>query len=216
MLNKNDYENSTSLPTNVDYWQEGLEGMQNLSRRAGFPLFLTKPHFFDADPVLLDGVIGLKPQAELHDTHVHVEPYTGMTLRAWKRMQLSMWIEDWDLPSLDEKLVAKLLSLFPKLKHLAGVVECISTPTKWTLPKEGLYVPVLWLEESFEVPESVTDDIKEQVYKPVDMSDKAIDVLFILGLSLCTFAFLLMFFDMVCTTSRKKDDYQHIPTTEAV
>jgi len=41
------------------------------------PMFASKPHFLDADPVFLTNVTGLCPNASIHDSYMGVEPITG-------------------------------------------------------------------------------------------------------------------------------------------
>ena len=38
------------------------------------PVFVSKPHFLDADKSYLDGVNGLHPNRSLHDAFLEVEP----------------------------------------------------------------------------------------------------------------------------------------------
>ena len=40
----------------------------------GVPLVASLPHFYEADPVLLEGIDGLNPVKEQHETAIDVEP----------------------------------------------------------------------------------------------------------------------------------------------
>lgn len=38
------------------------------------PIYLSFPHFYKADPTLLDAVDGLKPDPEKHETYFKIQP----------------------------------------------------------------------------------------------------------------------------------------------
>ena len=40
----------------------------------GVPLVASLPHFYEGDPVLLEGIEGLNPVKEEHETAIDVEP----------------------------------------------------------------------------------------------------------------------------------------------
>ena len=46
-----------------------------------WPVFGSKSHFLDGDPILREKVLGLHPNRSLHETVVDVEPITGVTVR---------------------------------------------------------------------------------------------------------------------------------------
>lgn len=41
---------------------------------AAAPVYLSFPHFYQADAELLDAVVGLKPVPELHGTYFKIQP----------------------------------------------------------------------------------------------------------------------------------------------
>ena len=55
----------------------------------GIPIIMTAPHFWNADPDLLNQMEGLEPVSEKHDTFLDIEPITGVALSAHKRIQVS-------------------------------------------------------------------------------------------------------------------------------
>lgn len=57
------------------------------------PLMASKPHFLDADPVLLNAVDGVNPNRRNHDIFVHHDLFTGTPLSAAKRLQFSLDLE---------------------------------------------------------------------------------------------------------------------------
>lgn len=66
-------------------------GPSGLPGAPGPPIFLSYPHFCGADPVLAQGVVGLRCLPEYHDLFLDVEPNTGITLRAAKRLMMVSW-----------------------------------------------------------------------------------------------------------------------------
>lgn len=55
----------------------------------GPPIFLSNAHFCDVDPAVADTVVGLNCSQADHVTSLDVEPMTGITMRAAKRLMMS-------------------------------------------------------------------------------------------------------------------------------
>lgn len=49
-----------------------------VSAHTGAPAYLSFPHFYQADPALLDAVEGLKPEKEKHQTYFLIQPVSYM------------------------------------------------------------------------------------------------------------------------------------------
>ena len=88
-INLKDFDNTTMNPANEGFYQYGPNGLSNMTVLANVPLFLSKPHFLDSQQSLLEALDGIQPYKEIHDTYLAVEPITGMTFRAFKRLQLN-------------------------------------------------------------------------------------------------------------------------------
>lgn len=56
---------------------------------AGPPVFLSNAHFCDVDPAVAETVVGLNCSQSEHVTFLDVEPTTGITMRAAKRLMMS-------------------------------------------------------------------------------------------------------------------------------
>lgn len=54
------------------------------------PLYGSKPHFLDGDESLINGVDGLEPSRENHDSHVDVEPNIGANVDFRIQFQLNI------------------------------------------------------------------------------------------------------------------------------
>lgn len=50
---------------------------------------ISLPHFFEGDPKLQEGVIGVNASSSFHKTLVDIEPNTGFVLNAAVRVQLN-------------------------------------------------------------------------------------------------------------------------------
>ena len=56
----------------------------------GTPLMLSWPHFFQADPKILEEVEGLNPRQDRHQFHVDILPAMGVGMRASVTSQVNM------------------------------------------------------------------------------------------------------------------------------
>ncbi|XP_070501982.1 scavenger receptor class B member 1 [Chironomus tepperi] len=60
----------------------------------GFPIALSYPHFLDADPALLEGVNGSKPNRSLHESYFVLNPLSGLPLKLSAKFQINMAMSD--------------------------------------------------------------------------------------------------------------------------
>ncbi|ETE56918.1 hypothetical protein L345_17370 [Ophiophagus hannah] len=69
------FANGTVYPPNEGFCPCRESGIQNISScKLNAPIFISQPHFLNADPVLLDMVDGLHPNKEDHDMFVDIHP----------------------------------------------------------------------------------------------------------------------------------------------
>nr|XP_044631972.1 scavenger receptor class B member 1 isoform X1 [Equus asinus] len=73
-----------SVPQTV-CWETRIE--------AGAPLFLSHPHFYNADPVLAEAVAGLHPNPEEHALFLDIHPVTGIPMNCSVKLQLSLYMK---------------------------------------------------------------------------------------------------------------------------
>lgn len=59
----------------------------------GLPVFISNPHFMDADSFYETQLEGMKPNESLHTTTAVLEPRTGFMLELKGRLQLNFYIE---------------------------------------------------------------------------------------------------------------------------
>ena len=70
------------------------EGLFNVSAcHGGSPMLLSWPHFYKADPQLMDNVEGLDPDKDKHEFHIDILPSLGTGLRAQIRLQINLHLE---------------------------------------------------------------------------------------------------------------------------
>ena len=84
--------NATMNPQNAGFYSFGPSGLLNFSIYAPFnlPIFVSKPHFLDTDPIVSRNISGLMPNRSKHDSYVNVEPLTGFVLGAAKKLQFNV------------------------------------------------------------------------------------------------------------------------------
>ncbi|XP_043485899.1 protein croquemort-like, partial [Polistes fuscatus] len=69
-------------------------GLINItSCRYGAPVFVSLPHFYKADPILGNQVVGMNPNEDDHSFYINIEPLTGIPLEMEARLQINMLIE---------------------------------------------------------------------------------------------------------------------------
>lgn len=65
------------------------------------PVYLSFPHFYDADPSLLDAVEGLKPDEMKHRSYFKIQPRLGVPVEGKIRVQLNLKVERaWNIASV--------------------------------------------------------------------------------------------------------------------
>jgi len=87
---------SQTFDIDFNYYQS-IKGLANMTIDQGFPVFLSKPHFLDADNDLIESIKGVYPIKEFHDTYLDVEPNSGAVMNAAERFQINLMIDDTDI-----------------------------------------------------------------------------------------------------------------------
>jgi hypothetical protein len=120
----------SSNPDNDVYYMNGPDGLFNLEQiYSGAPIWLSYPHFYNADPKVKSAFAENSFSASKadHYPYAEVEPLTGLVFRFKNRYQLNL-----------------------KLSK----VDWFSEPGYSALfdDKEYFYAPIFWVEESYEIP----------------------------------------------------------------
>uniref|UniRef100_A0A0A1WNN1 Protein croquemort n=1 Tax=Zeugodacus cucurbitae TaxID=28588 RepID=A0A0A1WNN1_ZEUCU len=80
-------------------------GVMNISScRFGSPVFMSYPHFYNADPYYTEQIDGMMPEKEKHEFYMILEPRTGVALEVAARFQVNMLVEPITGVSLYEKV----------------------------------------------------------------------------------------------------------------
>ncbi|XP_077988176.1 scavenger receptor class B member 1-like [Glandiceps talaboti] len=98
-LAKYAYANGTEFPPNQGFCKPKClpSGLQDIGTcRSGAPMQLSNPHFYDGDPMLAKAIGGLKPNRELHENYMDVEPLMGIPWRFAERLQINIFAEKSD------------------------------------------------------------------------------------------------------------------------
>ncbi|XP_009995981.1 PREDICTED: scavenger receptor class B member 1 [Chaetura pelagica] len=88
------FANGTDYPPNEGFCPCLQSGIQNVSScRMNAPMFISHPHFYNADPVLVDAVEGLHPSKDQHGLFLDVHPMTGIPMNCSIKLQLNLYIK---------------------------------------------------------------------------------------------------------------------------
>nr|KAF6467636.1 scavenger receptor class B member 1 [Rousettus aegyptiacus] len=88
------FANGTVYPPNEGFCPCLESGVQNVSTcRFNAPLFLSHPHFYNADSVLAQAVLGLDPSEKEHSLFLDIHPVTGIPMNVSVKLQLSLYIK---------------------------------------------------------------------------------------------------------------------------
>lgn len=116
-------------------------GVLNVSMcRQDAPIVMSQPHFFEA-PDYVHGVIGMHPDAAVHQTILDVEPFTGVTLNASKRIQVNMYVQK--------------LESYKDTKHL----------------NNSIVFPISWVDEHAAIPDDEAKKFYRKVILPMKIAD---------------------------------------------
>ncbi|XP_048115708.1 scavenger receptor class B member 1 isoform X2 [Alosa alosa] len=85
------FANGSVYPPNEGFCPCRQSGLLNVSScRQNSPVFISQPHFYNADPVLLGTVFGLSPNEDDHGLFIDIHPETGVPMNVSVRLQLNI------------------------------------------------------------------------------------------------------------------------------
>ncbi|XP_072515403.1 scavenger receptor class B member 1 isoform X2 [Salminus brasiliensis] len=85
------FANGSDYPPNEGFCPCRQSGLLNVSTcRHKSPVFISHPHFYNADPALLDTVNGLSPNEEDHGLFIDIHPATGVPMNVSIKLQLNL------------------------------------------------------------------------------------------------------------------------------
>ncbi|XP_074868467.1 scavenger receptor class B member 1 isoform X2 [Carettochelys insculpta] len=138
------FANGTEYPPNEGFCPCRESGIQNVSTcRMNAPVFISHPHFYNADPVLVEAVGGLHPSKEQHALFLDIHPtywqFVGEGVQGRGRCEVGV-------TGIPMSCSIKLqLSLY--MKKVAGISQ--------TGEIKPVVLPLLWFAESGAIEGSV-------------------------------------------------------------
>lgn len=182
-LQDRDLQNSTTYPTNAQYYQFGPNGVENTTAATGVPIFVSFPHFLNADPSLQAAIVGLNPSQAEHTTYLDIEPQSGLLARAHKRLQVNYEMTSKTFPTTSPDAIAQAHSVCNDISdaltllnqtditHLDcdltlfdELLTCLGAPAGWEMYQDKVYFPYGWADEGFVLPDSDAEDISNSLY----------------------------------------------------
>ncbi|CAH2056079.1 unnamed protein product, partial [Iphiclides podalirius] len=106
-------------------------GLQNISPcQYNAPVFLSYPHFFDADPNLLEPFEGLKPDKKRHETYFYIQDKIGVPLEGFVRVQMNLKVNR--APNIKVNNIHKFPDImFPVMWIEEGIHEVTTPIWRW-------------------------------------------------------------------------------------
>jgi len=144
-----------------------IDGLLDLQGSYGVPIIMSTPHFLDAHEDLPKAIDGVQPDREKHITFLNIEPTTGMSLQAHKRIQVSV-------------PVAKS-EYFEDLQKLRD-------------PEDRIIWPVVWVDEGADATQENLDLVKSMLVTPFILVDVGTGLLIGIGGILLILSTALHFF----------------------
>ncbi|CAG9794598.1 unnamed protein product [Diatraea saccharalis] len=106
-------------------------GLQNISPcQYNAPVYLSYPHFFDAEPTLLDSFEGLKPDKKKHESYFMIQPKLGVPIEGFVRVQLNLKVDR--APDIGVNNINKFPDIiFPVMWIEEGIHEVTTPIWRW-------------------------------------------------------------------------------------
>jgi len=115
------------------------QGLFNVTECQGnAPMFLSWPHFYNADPELLKQVGGLNPSKEMNEFHVDILPDLGVGLRAAIRLQINVHMRADGVQKLENAT-----SVYLPIIWFSDGIEEINDPETIDLLKSAITSPAI-------------------------------------------------------------------------
>ncbi|XP_072948437.1 scavenger receptor class B member 1 [Epargyreus clarus] len=102
-------------------------GLQNISPcQYNAPVYLSYPHFYDAEPTLLDDFEGLSPDRKKHESYFMIQPKIGVPIEGLVRVQLNLKVDR--APSIKVNNIHKFPDTTFPIMWVEEGMENLSTP----------------------------------------------------------------------------------------
>lgn len=165
---KNLTEDGKLLKKGVTAFKERPSGVFDLSTcHDGLPIFVSYPHFLDADPVYLNAVHGLKPNLTVHETYIDLEPVTGTPVDFLARIQVNIDVNTAQLAAVGSPLKMK-----------------------------SIMMPTLWQEFSIHITKKMAHTISSQTRTPRVAAFSIATLIAVTGVCLMLYGAMLIFINL--------------------
>ncbi|XP_045458032.1 scavenger receptor class B member 1 [Melitaea cinxia] len=106
-------------------------GIQNISPcQYNAPVYLSYPHFYDAEPSLLEEFEGLKPDQKKHESYILLQQKIGVPIEAQVRVQLNIKVDQ--APNIRVNSIHKFPSIiFPVMWAQEGIDGIPTSIWRW-------------------------------------------------------------------------------------
>ncbi|KAJ8683687.1 hypothetical protein QAD02_019479 [Eretmocerus hayati] len=142
-----------------------VKGVFDNSKCLGAPMLSSFPHFYQGDKTLLQHVEGLKPQKELHETHLDLHTRLGVPVAAKSRIQINIEVRKTPL-ALSTQLEEGVKNMGWQFSAFIDEIKKVQTmlPSELKPPRRvqnGLILPILWIEVGIDkMPEEVMEKLR--------------------------------------------------------
>jgi hypothetical protein len=184
-IQQKDVLNASVNHENQQYYMNGPYGLLNATKADNLPVFISFPHFYDADPRLVGAVEGLDPNEDEHACYLDIEPQTGLLVTAKKRLQVNYLLTDYSIPEVSQATInlgysicANITDTINTLNKLPGIniaplncsnivteeAQCLARDSTWTFRNGGVYIPYGWAAEVLDLPASDATELKNTLF----------------------------------------------------
>jgi hypothetical protein len=196
MVQAKDLLNCSMNPANCAYYNGAPSGMGNITSAVAAPVWISNPHFCNADPYLIQSIGGMNPNPDIHLTYVDVEPQTGQIGRGMKTVQVVFEMKSYYMASVSQDVVTQTeqycrdiqiaLNIVNETKNGTNsslpVIDCdmsvplnavtsLATPANWDYNgrNDTLYFPAYYCREATQLSEEDAIDLQSQLYDTEEM-----------------------------------------------
>jgi hypothetical protein len=152
---------SSQNPANAKYVMTVDNGIVPMTRYfGGVDLFVSQPHFLGGNLTAIKSrlhatsTVNPVDDFTVHKTYLDIEPYTGKTMAARKRLQLGMFLSS---------------GFKGRFTHDGAYAGVVGTFQNHLAP---LYIPILWAEEGKDIGDEDASDFVSKIYNTRSMLDK--------------------------------------------
>lgn len=205
-----DLQNASVNPENAAYFMEGCpqgvpvtdkpclypQGLFNFTNITGFPFYVSKPHFLDADPALRISIAGIRDaDPHLDETVIQKNKFLGTTLRARQALQLNAYLtnlnlQTWSMLNLFEGYPFTPVCRSDQRDQWNGTWNFYLNDS---FSGDGLYVPVAYVLKEGKISPGAADKIKIALF----LKDTAPKIAIGVGVTLGGIATGLVYFFLV-------------------